>query len=463
MRRITGTNLYSFAKCPRLAALDLSIDKKERREWHPWEEFSAKRGRDFEERYVATLGAEQPEYPERDFDAGARATLALMRQGVEWIHQGVLLGERRLGLPDLLHKVDGESAIGSHHYEVIDVKTSGRARGDQVLQVMFYTRLLAGVQQRMPERGGVLLKTEQTHMFAVADYQAIAADVESRVLALADDPSLARPFLQRGCETCHWSERCRGELEAKDDLSLVFGMSHGARAILEANGCDTPVELAKRHGDARLSHQIDPSLLRRLRKAAQAHVDGAPLMETRPRLPKNAPSIDDAAFVHMLMDPYADRVLAFAVRRPGGGGEESQIDVVLPKSRDEEWPALRGLLAAVPSGAPLLHFDSTLPRWYEAHSYEREAEVGLSSRFLDLRRRLLAAAVMPAPLFALSDFVRVLLRREPLRHGHAGEAAMWAEAGLDERLAQKARADIEDLLDLKRRILDAAPALAQTI
>ena len=167
--------------------------------------------------------------------------------------------------------------------------------------------------------------------------------------------------------------------------------------------------------------------------------------------------------MHMLMDPYADRVLAFAVRRPGGGGEEPQIDVVLPKSRDEEWPALRGLLAAVPSGAPLLHFDSTLPRWYEAHSYEREAEVGLSSRFLDLRRRLLAAAVMPAPLFALSDFVRVLLRREPLRHGHAGEAAMWAEAGLDERLAQKARADIEDLFDLKRRILDAAPALAQTI
>ena len=50
MRRITGTNLYSFAKCPRLAALDLSVDKKERRDWHPWEEFSAKRGRDFEDR-----------------------------------------------------------------------------------------------------------------------------------------------------------------------------------------------------------------------------------------------------------------------------------------------------------------------------------------------------------------------------------------------------------------------------
>ena len=84
-------------------------------------------------------------------------------------------------------------------------------------------------------------------------------------------------------------------------------------------------------------------------------------------------------------------------------------------------------------------------------------------RCTDRRRRLWAAEVLRGPWFALSDFVGGLRRRGPLRHGHASEAAMWAEAGLDERLAQKARADIEDLLELKRRILDAAPALAQTI
>ena len=61
MRRITGTHVYSYAKCPRLAALDLSLPKSERRVWHPWEEFAAKRARDFEDEYVATLAAVQPE------------------------------------------------------------------------------------------------------------------------------------------------------------------------------------------------------------------------------------------------------------------------------------------------------------------------------------------------------------------------------------------------------------------
>ncbi len=187
MRRITGTHFYSYAKCARLAALDLHLPRSERRAPHPWAEFAAARGRDFEDQVVARLGAVPPQYPDRDFAAGAQATLALMQQGVPLIHQGVLLDDARLGLPDLLRKVDGASGLGPHHYEVIDVKTSGRARGDQALQVMFYSRLLADVQGRMPERGVILLKDGREHGFATADYAAVASDVEQRLLQLAAD------------------------------------------------------------------------------------------------------------------------------------------------------------------------------------------------------------------------------------------------------------------------------------
>ena len=124
MRRITGTHVYSYVKCPHLASLDLHLPRSERREPHPWEEFAARRGRDFEDDYVAGLDAVAPDYPERDFEAGAEATLRLLRDGAPLLHQAVLRGEDRLGLPDLLRKVDGESALGAHHYEVIDVLTS---------------------------------------------------------------------------------------------------------------------------------------------------------------------------------------------------------------------------------------------------------------------------------------------------------------------------------------------------
>src|SRR5262249_49195138 len=138
MRRITGTHVYSYVKCPRLAALDLHLPRTERRPPTEWEEFSAQRGRDFETHYVQRLPVAQPSYPERDFDAGAAATLVLLRDGVEWIHQAVLATSDRLGLPDLLRRVPGASALGEHHYEVLDVKTSGRSRGEQILQVVFY-------------------------------------------------------------------------------------------------------------------------------------------------------------------------------------------------------------------------------------------------------------------------------------------------------------------------------------
>lgn len=160
MRRITGTHVYSFVKCPHLAALDLHLPRSERRPAHRWEEFAARRGRDFEDVYVAGLDAVAPSYPERDFEAGAAATLALLREGAPLIHQAVLGDEDRLGLPDLLRKVDGESALGDHHYEVLDVKTSGRTRADQILQVVFYAQLLDGVQGRLPTHGGIILKDE---------------------------------------------------------------------------------------------------------------------------------------------------------------------------------------------------------------------------------------------------------------------------------------------------------------
>ena len=55
MKRSTGTHVYSFAKCQRLAALDLTLSRSERRDPTPWEAFAAKRGRDFEDDYVADL------------------------------------------------------------------------------------------------------------------------------------------------------------------------------------------------------------------------------------------------------------------------------------------------------------------------------------------------------------------------------------------------------------------------
>ena len=457
MKRSTGTHVYSFAKCQRLAALDLTLPRSDRRAPTPWEAFAAKRGRDFEDHYVADLEeVATPEYPERDFEAGAAATLELLRAGAPLVHQAVLAMDDRLGLPDLLRKVDGQSELGDHHYEVIDVKTSGQPRSDQILQVVFYSRLLGAVQGRTPEYTGLILKDRREERFPVADFAAVCSEVERDLRRLHDDPDLARPFLQAGCESCHWNQKCLPELEAAGDLSLVQGMTPGIRAILETLGCRTVEELAVFHPEtARARGRLDAALFRRLRRAAQATLLAKPVADMRP----STRSLDPATILYLLTDPFADRVLLFATLTPAVEG--GQFDWRMPGSRDEEWSALKSLLADLPDDHQLLHFGGALPHWYEEHSFERESTAGWSTRFVDLQRRLRAALLFPGPVFTLADVARLGLGVDPARAGHAAAAAMWDE-DREQKLVAKAKADLQDRAQLKTRFLDT-PATREAV
>jgi predicted RecB family nuclease len=454
VRRITGTHVYGYAKCPRLAALDLHLDRSERRPPAPWEEWALRTGREFEAACVRDLGAISPVHPERDFAAGAAATLALLRAGTPLVHQGVLRTDDRLGLPDLLRAVPGRSALGEHHYEVVDVKTSGRPRSDQILQVVFYSRLLAAVQDRAPEHGALLLKDRREERFLVADFEAAAIEVERELQRLHDDAGAARAFLQPYCASCHWNHRCLPQLAASQDLSLVQGMTAGARAILEGLGCRTVADLAAFAGEgSRARGHLDPVLLRRLRRAAQATLLGRPLPEARPRV---AP-LEPAALVHLLVDPYAERVLLFALLEPADPAGRFRC---VPAARaEDEWQAWHELLAGVPRESHLLHFGDQLPQWYEQQAFAREAEVGQAGRFVELGRRLRGAAAFPGPVFSLADLVARGLGRDPLRAGHPGLCAAWAAAADGgQKLVAKARADLEDLALLKQRFLDEPQA-----
>lgn len=459
MRRITGTHVYSYVKCPRLAALDLHLGRDERRPAHPWEEFAAQRGRDFEDSYIERLRAAgvvvaRPEHPERDFAAGAAATMAMLRAGDhDLVHQAVLQCEDRLGLPDLLRKLPGASELGDHRYEVLDVKTSGRPRGEQILQVVFYSRLLAELQGVAPTHGALVLKDGREERFALADYDAAGREVEAALRRLREQPEAARPFLQGGCAGCYHDGRCVPQLEAADDLSLVQGMTHGARAILERLGVRTVADLATFHPEgARQRGQLESALVRRLRRAAQARLDGKPLVEERPRHER----IGHGAVLQVLTDAFADRVLAIGLLHPVRADGTFRWRRIA--SADQEWQALKEIVATVPPSAPLLHFGGALPRWYAEHAFSREADPAIEARLVDLDRRLRGSVVYPRAVFGLPDLVRFGLGRDPLRAGHASDAARWA--GLpegDARMEQKLRADLDDLAALALFALGGVP------
>lgn len=445
MKPTTGTHVYQLPKCSRAVALELAGDKSLRRELRPEEELVLGRGRDHEAVFVRDLGWEEPVYPARDFAAGAAATLSMLRAGVPGVLQGVLLGDDRLGIADLLRKEEGESALGDHHYVVGDVKSSARVRGDQILQVAFYSEMLAALQDRAPEYGYLVLKDGREERFLLEPFRPALRDVLSRIEALRADPHGVRPFLTRACDGCRWSPVCLPELASTDDLSLVDGMTEGLRTMLEGAGVTTGAQLAGAEA-AKLARRtrIENALLRRLIHAARARLGGAPVRQRR-----SLPVLDERpAFVHVLDDPFEGRVLWMGI-----GAENDSGDFVVhgarPREREEEWPSFRALLDEVEGERSLFHFGPAVPRFCEERAHATGTGPWLEQRLIDLARRVRGTAAWPAPVFGKAELIRHALGRDPHRAGRAGAAPLFASSEDEPNwLETKGAADLEDLRDL---------------
>ncbi len=460
MRRITGTTIYSYVACPRLAELDLHQDRARRRPLTAAEELVRQRGRDLEAVRVAGLGYAQPEYARGDWTAGAAATLGFLRAGVAGVTQGVLReadargGADLLGIPDLLRREAGDSTLGAFHYVVGDIKSSAGARADQVLQVAFYSRLLGRLQGRAPEYGYLSLKDGREERFALAELDPVLDDVLARVRELAaGDGERERAFLASGCRRCHWSELCGEALRATQDLSLLTGMTRGLRTTLESAAICTTGDLLAPGAErlARRAH-LEPALVRQLQLAAQACATGEPLTA------HDAAGAEEGEFalVHLAYDAFAERALCFGAAWRDGTRDASAVFVPEP---DEEWATFQRLLAAVPAEVRLLHWGHSLPAWFQRAADVHAGDVSLHGRFVDLARRLRSRAVFPGPVFALRDAVRLGLGRDGDRCGDEDEAPLWVQTEDGHaRLEAKMTADLADLADLARRWLPAAEA-----
>lgn len=451
MKRITGTSIYTYPKCARAVALDFHGDPELKREPTEVEEFVLQRGRDLEDRLTADLGWQTPAYPERDFDAGAAATIELLRAGAAGVLQGVLLEDDRLGVLDLLRREDGASELGQHHYVVGDVKSSAVGRGDQILQVMFYSRLLARLQGREPGYAYLVLRDGHEERFRCADYEDVLDDVDNRVASLRSGEVTARPFLSYACDGCRWSQVCLPELSESDDLSLLQGMTRGLRETLESAGVPD-AEAAQSMSVEPLARRskLESALLRRVKRAAAARAEGQPSPERR----RTNTTSGEKVVVHMLADFFAERVHYFGALVQGGE-RDGEVLEAFPSASEGELPAFLELIGQLDPRVPLWHYGGALPRWYDGAAWRRERSSALEARFVDLARRLRGAAVYPGPVFGLNEHVRYGLSLDPNRAGDVGAVGLWVEQSEPQaRLRAKGRSDLADLGALIARLVE---------
>lgn len=146
------------------------------------------------------------------------------------------------------------------------------ARHDKVtavdrLLLAFGASVLARVQGGMPASGKVIHGSDfRAARVKLATVSAEVQETVGRITALRDAPNPPPVRLNRHCPECEFRARCRAEAVAKDDLSLLRGLSAKQIAALHARGIFTVTQF---------SHTFRPGRMKRAAEVATPKHDHA--------------------------------------------------------------------------------------------------------------------------------------------------------------------------------------------
>ncbi len=328
---LSASDLISYLECDHLTRLDLEVVRGEivlEETRTDAADLVARKGDEHELAYLEQLRARGREIVEIESEPGldgprrgAERTLAAMRAGVEIVYQGVLFdGERWRGYSDFLERVETPSALGSWSYEVADTKLARRVKPYFLLQLCFYSELLATAQGREPDWMHVVLGTNARESFRVAEfasyYRTVKEQFESTVTA---GLGKTYPDPVEHCGVCRWEQHCAARREADDHLSLAANLGRSQAARFAETGITTVAQLAAASDEAR-PVRVGQHTFKALRE--QAHLQVEQRTTTRPRyellLPEEgrglarlpAPSERDLYF-DMEGDPFFDNGLEY--------------------------------------------------------------------------------------------------------------------------------------------------------
>ncbi len=461
---LSASDLNNFLACPHLTTLDLARARGEfeaKPERGADAELLARKGDEFERRYLDSLkadGLRVAEIPEADgseatlLDAVARTEEAL-RGGAEVVYQATFLRDGLRGHADFLFRVDRPSELGDFSYEVADTKLARRAKPYFVLQLCFYSELLAAAQGVEPERIHVVLGNEEQRTFRLAEFSAYFRRVRTAFLAaLTDGGRSTYPEPVAHCAVCRWRAVCDEKWERDDHLSLVANISARQRELLQGAGIETLAALGSAEHLAVQS--IDAEVLSRLHEQASlqlaARESGEHSYELRApeegrgfaRMPR--PSEGDV-FFDMEGDPlFDDGGLEYLFGFVTADGEKYEFTAIWGRDRAEEKRALEEFIDLVTERRKAFpdlhiyhynHYEVTaLKRIAGAHG-TREEELDQLLRdevFVDLFKVVREAMLISQPSYSIKKVEAFYMDARDTAVTDGGDSVVMFERWLEE-------------------------------
>ncbi len=173
-----ATNVANFLGCPHITTLNREqeegqISKKVFAD--PGRSLLRKLGLEHEQKYLDELkvrGLKVVEIPtDVSWSEAAVATREAMVQGADVIYQATFIQEPWAGRADFLIRVETPCELTAWSYEVVETKLAKSTKARALIQLCFYSELLAAIQGKVPERMHVVLgRGAQPEEFSVQRY-----------------------------------------------------------------------------------------------------------------------------------------------------------------------------------------------------------------------------------------------------------------------------------------------------
>jgi predicted RecB family nuclease len=443
---LTDELLLFFKRCQRRVFLDVYGDRSEQ---DPEQDFLLKLRQDglAHRQAVLTIAPHQsPVYRSGDWQAGAKATLELMQQGIERISQGVLLVQMPqeitlLSRPDLLIKQPGQSSFGDWMYVPTNIKIGRRPKPEYQIVAAYSALLLAAMQGVLPSTAGLILRHQDSYVVNLERWMPLMHDMLSgcmEMLLLRQEPEV---FISRQkCSLCPWHSSCYAIAKREEHISLLPGVTPTRYRDLQTLGMATVESLAQATIST-LEPVVGIEAAWDLVQQAQSKVQNRPILRQRfdgtfeefLDSPANSSPEEDNRQLSQLASsldaiPTASVELYFDIEAEPELKLDYLLGVLVVDRRDRTeifhpffaehpsdealiWQQFLDLISLYPD-APIFHFSE-----YEVEAVKRLARLYqtpqqhlklLLPRFVDVHQRVINTVTLPVEGYSLKHLARWL-------------------------------------------------------
>lgn len=272
---LSASDLVNFLECEHLTTLDL-IDQETplpRTEDSDEAKLIQAKGHAHEAQFVEALRSRHQTFIDiaslgGSLEQKVSATAAAMRDGIEIIYQATLLDGQLIGHADFLRKVTRPSNLGNWSYEVLDTKLSRSTKAKFIIQLGFYSSLVAKVQGVEPALMHVILGDQTEDTYRCADYSRYLNFVSQRLLERVSGKTVETyPDPCEKCDQCKWQGLCEDQRQKDDHLCQVANITKIQVKKLQQADVPTLEALAMLPPDSKIA-KITTETLEKLRHQA---------------------------------------------------------------------------------------------------------------------------------------------------------------------------------------------------